>query len=383
LVGHADVVGVELTHNAAPMLRLGDTSSMAHASTWLPDGAKLVLFTDAREAQQRSPLAGLLRLYSFVTGALILLIVYVVLTRLIVRPIENLTHAVEKLPRAGDEATIAVVGAAELARLAVSFNRMARELRGEKRSLEARLHELEETTRVLRSTQDQLIRSEKLAGVGRLAAGIAHEIGNPLAAILGLVELLQMGSTSRAEEGEFLARIHHETERIHRIIRDLLDYARVGPGEREAHREEADLERVVEEAVALVAPQKDLRRVTLERRVFGSNLQVTGSAHELTQIVLNLLLNAADAVGGDGHILVELTQKERSVQLAVSDSGAGIDATVRDKLFEPFVTTKPVGKGTGLGLAVCQAVVERLGGTIAAENLPHKGARFTVSLPSA
>ena len=377
LIGHADIVGVRLDLEGDGGLSFGDARGTPRASAQLPNGDQLSLWTSAQQAEL-SPLAGLLRLYSLVTGALILLVVYVVLTRLIVRPVENLTNAVERLPREG-EASIRAVGAAELVRLAVAFNRMARELQRDKRSLEARLHELEETTRVLRATQDQLIRSEKLAGVGRLAAGIAHEIGNPLAAILGLVELLQMGGTSAHESGEFLTRIHNETERIHRIIRDLLDYARTQP-EQES-REVVDLERVVDEAVALIAPQKDLRRVTVERRVFGHELKARGSADELTQVVVNLLLNAADAVGGEGDVLIELREEEDALSLAVSDSGPGIAREVRDKLFDPFVTTKPVGKGTGLGLAVCHAVVHRLGGTIQAENLQHRGARFTVRLP--
>jgi two-component system, NtrC family, sensor kinase len=379
LVGHADVVGVRLEEQGGADVRFGESRGTARANTLLPTGERLSLWISARDAEQLTPLAGLLRLYSFVTGALILSVVYILLTRLIVRPVENLTNAVERLPSEA-EASIRVVGAAELVRLAVAFNRMARELQRDKRALEARLHELEETARVLRSTQDQLIRSEKLAGVGRLAAGIAHEIGNPLAAILGLVELLQMGGVSSAESGEFLGRIRNETERIHRIIRDLLDYARMHPGEAATH-EDADLEEVLEEAVALIAPQKDLRRVTVERRVFASHVRVRGSAHELTQVVVNLLLNAADAVGGEGHVLIELTAEEGRVALAVSDSGPGIPSQVLDKLFEPFVTTKPVGKGTGLGLAVCHAVVQRLGGTIHGENLARQGARFTVRLP--
>lgn len=380
LVGHAGVVGVHYLGPDRASIVLGDARGTPRASSTLPSGGRISLWTTAREAEQLSPLAALLRLYSFVTGALILLVVYVLLTRLIVRPVENLTNAVERLPSTGD-ASIRVAGAAELVRLAVAFNGMARELSREKQALEARLAELEETTRVLRATQDQLIRSEKLAGVGRLAAGVAHEIGNPLSAILGLVELLQTGSMSRSDEGEFLTRIRNETERIHRIIRDLLDYARTRPiGS--LPDQQADLEQVVEEAVALVAPQKDLRRVTIERRVFGGALKVRASAHELTQIVLNLLLNAADAVAGEGHILLELTRQDDRIELAVSDSGPGIPSEVRDKLFEPFVTTKPVGKGTGLGLAVCHAIVDRLGGSIHGENLPKRGARFVVRLPT-
>jgi signal transduction histidine kinase len=372
LLGHADVIGARVDTLDHHPLDFGETRGSASASASLYDGERLSLWIARRADDSVNPLGRLLRLYSFLTGTLILALVYIILTRLIVRPVENLTAAVERLE------AIPITGAAEVAQLGVAFNAMARDLKLEKHLLEARLRELEETTRVLRSTQDQLIRSEKLAGVGRLAAGVAHEIGNPLAAILGLIELLQMGSLSRNEETEFVARIRSETERIHRIIRDLLDYARHEP---ESEHAEADLEQVVEEAVALIAPQKDLRKMTLERRVEGSSLRVRGSAHELTQVVLNLLLNAADAVAGEGHVLIELSRDAREVVLAISDSGGGIPAAVQGKLFDPFVTTKPAGKGTGLGLAVCHAIVERLRGTISAENL-ERGARFTVRLPA-
>ncbi|MET0285072.1 MAG: HAMP domain-containing sensor histidine kinase [Polyangiales bacterium] len=378
LIGHGDVVGARIDTLDQRQLDFGDTHGRAAATASLFDGEQLSLWTMPGGSESGNPLGRLLRLYSFLTGTLILVVVYITLTRLIVRPVENLTSAVERMTELPHAEPIVISGAAEVAQLGVVFNAMARDLRLEKNQLEARLLELEETTRVLRTTQDQLIRSEKLAGVGRLAAGIAHEIGNPLAAILGLIELLQLGSLSRAEESEFVARIRGETERIHRIIRDLLDYARYEPALADSV---ADLEQVVEEAVALIAPQKDLRKVTLERRVDGG-ARVKGSAHELTQVVLNLLLNAADAVSGEGHVLIELRRTSAQVELAVSDTGPGIAAEVQGKLFDPFVTTKPTGKGTGLGLAVCHAIVERLGGTIRAEN-QDRGARFTVTLPAA
>jgi two-component system NtrC family sensor kinase len=381
LIGHAHVIGARV--GTQPPRDIGDTSGAAAASAVGRDGTRLTLWT-RREPESGSPLGRLLRLYAFLTGTLILIVVYVTLTRLIVRPVEKLTAAVARFSRGAvlDEAPIEIAGAAEVAQLGVTFNSMARDLKLDKQQLEARLSELEQTTRELRATQDQLIRSEKLASVGRLAAGVAHEIGNPLAAILGLLELIQLGSSSRAEESEFLARIRSETERIHRIIRDLLDYARSEPGrEPDDQPAHADLEQVVAEAVALIAPQKDLRKMTLERRVHGSDMHVRGSAHELTQIVLNLLLNAADAVGGTGSVIIELARDGRTVELAITDSGHGIPSEVQDKLFDPFVTTKPAGKGTGLGLAVCLAIVERLGGSIRGENLAH-GARFTVRLPA-
>jgi two-component system, NtrC family, sensor kinase len=381
LLGHADVVGARIDTLDHTRVTFGDTSGRVAASAPLRDGERLSLWLEQRGGDNTNPLGRLLRLYSFLTGTLILSVVYVLLTRLIVRPVENLTAAVERLSAHGspEEGGIAIAGAAEVAQLGVAFNAMARDLKLEKQQLEARLRELEHTTSELRTTQDRLIRSEKLAGVGRLAAGVAHEIGNPLAAILGLLELLQLGSLSRAEESEFVGRIRGETERIHRIIRDLLDYARSEP--RSEPDAQANLEQVVEEAVALIAPQKDLRRMTLERRVHGSDLRVRGSAHELTQIVLNLLLNAADAVAGEGHVLIQLTRDGGMVELAISDSGAGIAPEVLAKLFDPFVTTKAAGKGTGLGLAVCLAIVERLGGSIRGENLAS-GARFVVRLPA-
>ncbi len=398
LVGHADVVGAQLEPPGQAAERYGEMRGPPLGIARLRDGARLSLWLRRHDDRDADVLGQLLRVYALLTGALILGVVYVALTRLIVRPVERLTQAVERLssgPSAHADPhapAVPVAGAAELVRLGLAFNAMTRELRSEKAALEARLRELEETTRMLRATQDQLIRSEKLAGVGRLAAGVAHEIGNPLAAILGLVELLQLGQLSQGEEREFLARIRSETERIHHIIRELLDYARArpepgvdarGPARAPGADAVADLEQVVEEAVALVAPQKDLRRVTLERRAHGSDLSVRAPAHELTQIVLNLLLNAADAVAGEGHIMIELKREESEVTLAISDSGPGIPLEVRDKLFDPFVTTKPAGRGTGLGLAVCQAIVERLGGAISGENLPRRGARFLVRLPAA
>jgi two-component system, NtrC family, sensor kinase len=269
-----------------------------------------------------------------------------------------------------------------VARLAVSFNRMAGELRKQKSALEERLSELERATSELRATRDQLVRSEKLASVGRLSAGIAHEIGNPLAAISGLVEILQMGGLSAAEHDEFLGRIRGETDRIHRIIRELLDYSRARPSQ-PAAAEPTNLAEVIEEAVKLVAPQKDLRQVTIERRVHDEAPIVRAPHDELTQVVLNLLLNAADAVAGDGTILLDLTRKGARIVLAVSDTGPGIPEALLAKIFDPFFTTKPPGKGTGLGLAVCLSLVERFGGKITAENGPSGGARFTVSLPAA
>jgi two-component system NtrC family sensor kinase len=391
--GASDLIGVELDAHDAAATRVGDTRGPSTASIRLDGGERLSVWLTPVDSESDSPLARLLRMYLMLTGAFVVLITYVLLTRLIVRPLENLTHASERLAEGARSVQVPVAGAAELARLALSFNHMGAELRKQKGALEQRLSELERATRDLRSTQDQLIRSEKLASVGRLSAGIAHEIGNPLAAISGLVELLQLGGLSQAEQDEFLARIRGETERIHRIIRDLLDYSRARPGLAHApegaltHQpsvsEPGNLAVVIEDAVKLIAPQKDLEQVTIERRVHDAAPLVHAPAHELTQVVLNLLLNAADAVGGEGSILIELARHDDRIVLSVTDSGPGIPQALLDKVFDPFFTTKPPGKGTGLGLAVCFSLVERFGGKIWVESGKPTGARFNVSLPAA
>ena len=228
-----------------------------------------------------------------------------------------------------------------------------------------------------------------MASVGRLAAGIAHEIGNPLTSIVGLVELVEDGDLEPEEQREFLRRVRKETERIHHIIRDLLDFARDDARPDEL-AETCDLVEVVEDAVRLVGPQKDLRQVTLERRFPEDCPPARGSSARLAQVVLNLLLNAADAIDGEGTIRLEVTSEPAGaegadawIELVVHDSGPGIDAEVREQIFEPFVTTKPTGEGTGLGLAVCHAIVEQYGGTLDADNAPEGGARFVVRLPAA
>ncbi len=334
------------------------------------------------------PGSDLLLLYVAFTGGAILLLAYVALTHLIVRPLSALTASSERLAAGRSHVEVPVGGAAEVARLAVSFNRMAAQLRTEQSALEARLGELQATTSELESAQDQLVRSERLASVGRLSAGVAHEIGNPLAAILGLIELARDEELPADERAEFMARIQNETERINRIIRDLLDFSRRGQDADQpegAARESSDVAEAVADAASLIAPQKDLGRVTIERRVADGLPRVQGPTDSLVQIVLNLLLNAADAIDGEGTILIEVSRHpddDDRVRVMVSDTGPGIDPAILPNLFEPFVTSKPAGEGTGLGLAVTLALVERLRGTITAENDPEGGARFVVDLPA-
>jgi two-component system NtrC family sensor kinase len=349
----------------------------------LPDGGRLTVWLEPAPARSRLPLGNLLLFYVLITGLAVLMLTYFSLTYWIVRPLDRLTLSSELLARGSPDVRVPERGAAEAVRLAAAFNHMAAQLRAERQALEQRLRELEQRTSELKQTQQQLIHGEKLASVGRLAAGIAHEIGNPLSAILGLVELLREGGLSRDEATEFLERIQRETERIHRIIRDLLDFSRRDV-EDESAGQSSDLRQVIEDAVQLVRPQKESREIEIRVDVEAGLGRVVGPDHRLRQVVLNLLLNAVDAlaVRGGGVIRIEARRRVEvgDCTLTVTDNGPGLPASVREHLFEPFTTTKPSGKGTGLGLAVCHALVEGMGGAIEAEDMPEGGARFRVQL---
>ncbi len=351
------------------------------------DGSRFRVWPRAETSHALSPTVRLMLLYGLVTGAAILLLAYFSLTTLIVRPVESLTRASERMAGGRLEAEVPVSGAAEVARLATSFNQMAFQLRADQRALEERLNEVERTKSELESTQDQLVRSAKMASVGRISAGIAHEIGNPLTAILGLVELVRGGGLSDDEAGEFLGRVQSETERIHRIIRELLAFARQGEGA--ASMDEpvraVDAREVIEDAIHLVAPKRALEGATIKTLFDDDAPPVLAHRERLNQVVLNLLLNAADALDGKGTIRVTVRagSVDGEVCIAVEDDGPGVASEILDHLFEPFVTTKPTGEGTGLGLAVCHTLVERMGGSIRAENLAEGGARFEVTLPMA
>lgn len=260
---------------------------------------------------------------------------------------------------------------------------MASQLRADRAALQERLDDLERTTAELTAAQEQLVRSARLAAVGRLSAGVAHEIGNPLAAIRGMLDLLQAGDLDADEEKEFVLRIQRESERIHHTIRDLLDFSRHDPEHAGRIESSASLAEVVEDTVKLVDRQSRFRDIALELAVDESLPRVRGNHERLRQLLLNLLFNAADALAGRGTIEISASGANGSVQLVVSDDGPGIDGQILDQVFDPFVTTKPAGQGTGLGLAVCHTIVDQLGGSIRAENRAGGGASFEVSLPAA
>jgi two-component system NtrC family sensor kinase len=340
------------------------------------------------ETDRAVPLVRLMALYMVVFALALIVFAYFALTRLIVRPVDELVAAADRVASGARTMRVPRTGARELVELSSSVQSMAERLISEEAALLLKVEELTETTTRLTTTQAQLVRSERMASVGRLAAGLAHEIGNPIAALMGMEDLLLDGDMSRDEERDFLQRMRRETERIHTVVRDLLDFAR--PEELVDHGGEppspAEVRQVVDDVIALVRPQKQFRDVVIEAKV-ERDLVVAIPAPRLTQVLLNMLMNAGAALGSAGRVGGRVTVTARSadaarVRIEVEDDGPGIAPAVRDRLFEPFVTTKEVGEGTGLGLAVCRGLVESAGGEIGVDAACQGGARFYVLLPS-
>lgn len=350
-------------------------------------GSVAVLVPTDASTVAATPLLRIVALYTGVMALALLVFAYFAMTRLVVRPIEALSRAARRVAGGARDLDVPRAGARELAELGASLALMTGRLRADEEALRAKIAEIERYASDLKSTQERLVRSERLASVGRLAAGLAHEIGNPLAAILGLQELLLAGGLTPAEERDFIERMKRETERIHKILRDLLDFARPGARRDEAGHERPSgaVEDALRDVLALVAPQKAFRGVEIVKDVAPDVPRVPLSHERLVQVLLNLLLNAADAVPRiGGRVVVRAARGARGgAAIAVEDNGPGIAEEIRDKLFEPFTTTKDVGEGTGLGLAVCRGLVEAAGGSIRAEAGAEGGARFVVELPSA
>ncbi len=381
------LVGVGLHRQGlAPWLR-GRTDGV-RLERALDARTTLRLWVRPRDEASAAQLQRFVSLYAAVTGGATLALLFLALTVLIVRPLQGVTEAASRLAAGRLEARAPVRGGREIARLAVAFNRMAEALDHEQRALRERVEQLERLTAALREARDQVARAARLASVGRIAAGLAHEVGNPLAGIVGMVELLRSGEVPEAQRAEFLERIGREAERIHGILRELLDFARAdqSEGQRPAS---ADPAQVATEAVRLVAPQRKARKVAFEVRAepASESLRVAMPPERLQQVLVNLLLNAVDALDGQGEVLVRLrpvadAEGRPGVCIEVEDDGPGFPEAMLEEAFEPFVTSKPPGEGTGLGLAVSRHLVEQFGGHVRAENRSEGGARVRLWLPA-
>jgi two-component system NtrC family sensor kinase len=383
--------------------------------TFLALAAALLGFSTHTVLRLINPRSGwLLGALLLVDVAIYLLLANHLIQRLVLRPVQATAQAAAAVAQ-GDYARRAPPAESrEMATLSEALNRMTEQLLENQERLAGNVRSLDETNRRLLATQRGLVEAEKLASIGRLAAGVAHEVGNPLGALLGYASVLRR----RGVDPELVAGVEGETQRIDRIIRGLLDYARPAPPEREP----VDVNAAVRAAVHVLRVQGAFASIEVELDLAEGLPPLLGAPHLVEQAFINLLDNARRAMDGRGTLTVS-TRQERYlagpripfrraddppgvtyahlrrprvssvrdphhiepgtdiIKVTVADSGPGIPPEHIDKVFDPFFTTRPPGEGTGLGLAIVASTVADFGGRIEASSGPGGGAVFTLSLP--
>jgi signal transduction histidine kinase/ActR/RegA family two-component response regulator len=319
-----------------------------------------------------------------------LAIVSAILRRQVAAPLGDLTHAAESLAAGDTTVRLPATRDDELGRLSIAFNDMAakvaerdRALREDKRQLEAALHSLVEAQNELARQRDALHQSEKLSAFGSLLAGVAHELNNPLAVVVGRAFQLEEAATHPIDR-ERATQLRIAAERCARIVRTFLAMAR----RQEATRAPVRVEQVVRDALALLGYVLQTNDVQVMTEFDAALPPVHADADQLSQVLLNLITNAQQAmaqVSGPRQLTVRTHRSNdaRQVIVDVVDTGPGVPADLAGRIFDPYFTTKPVGEGTGVGLAVSLGIVQAHGGTLALEPPAGGGAHFVVTLPAA
>jgi two-component system NtrC family sensor kinase len=269
----------------------------------------------------------------------------------------------------------------EFSQLQEAFIQMARNLRDTRDALDRQVEQERKMNEALHSLERQVVRQERLAAVGVLVSGVAHELNNPLQAILGTAELLERQPEMSAEALEEISMLKTQSGRAREIIRNLSRFSSQQTGTPSA----IDLRDVVAEVVQLRRRDLDTSGIVLDLEMTSSR-KVHANFTELEQVTLNFVINAQQSIESSraerGRILVRVSDAGRRVRLEVLDNGAGVEPVDEPKLFQPFFTTKPVGKGTGLGLSVSYGIIDSYGGTIGYFRNEWGGATFFFELPA-
>lgn len=341
-------------------------------------GALQARFPLADVRQRVTSAQKLMLLYALLYGAVLILFGVYFLSRTVVRPIRRLQSMSQRIAAGDLEQFVPVEGPREIADLAGAFNSMAVALRQSHQERESHIQALQQANAEVSHAQHELIRSEKMASVGHLAAGMAHEIGNPLGAVFGYLEFLK-GESPPGRQKEIIERALAEAGRIDRLVRELLDYAAPAGSDPQSF----DPVRAMTEARDFLRHQGALDSLELDDCLPPTLPATNMVRHRLVQVFINLLLNARDASSVGGMIRLCGGEEGGLVWMSVIDVGAGVPPEVLTHIFDPFYTTKAPGKGRGLGLAVCQRVVGEAGGRIEVRSTPGQGSEFTVWLKKA
>jgi two-component system sensor histidine kinase HydH len=259
----------------------------------------------------------------------------------------------------------------------VATGLLADEQREKQRELEETAGQLARVNQELRDSFEHMKRADRLAAIGNLSAGLAHEIRNPLASIEGAAGILEGGQITEDQRLEFLGIIKRECRRLNRLLGNLLDFARP----RAPQRQKMGVGPLLDSIIGLVAHAAENGKIRLHKDVVPADATLNGDGEQLKQVILNLVLNAMQAMPDGGEIRLAARFQQADLLIEVSDQGCGIEPENLDKIFNPFFTTKE--QGTGLGLAVAHQIVSQHGGILRARNNPDRGMTFSILLPRA
>ncbi|MGQ9508383.1 MAG: sensor histidine kinase [Thermodesulfobacteriota bacterium] len=304
------------------------------------------------------------------------------LTRFVNQPIHKLLTATKQAAQGNLDQSVNIRAQDELGELSNSFNHMIAELKRSRDAIKEWTQTLEqrveERTRELQQVQDQLIRAGKMAALGELAAGVAHEINNPLTGVLTFSSLMLKKVDENHPWKKDLENIVQQTTRCRNIVRGLLDFAR----QRKPDKREWDVHALIERTINLVENQARFQDIKIKREFKADMPKLNVDADQIQQVFMNILINAADAMGENGGTLTIRTNSyEQTAEISFTDTGCGMSKEHLSKLFTPFFTTKETGKGTGLGLAISYGIIQNHGGEIEVESELGKGSTFRIKLP--
>lgn len=329
-----------------------------------------MLYVGVLEAQYSDVRTNAITTFTGITlvGVIIAILLGWLFTGRIMQPVTHLIRASAEISSGNLSPDIGPISKDDMGRLQKNFVIMADALKEKEQR-----HKVEHETR--------LLQSEKQASVGKLAAGVAHEINNPLTAVLTFTHLILKRKDMPKEVREDLEIVKTQTERVRKIVKSLLDFSR----QTEINPESLDINQLIEESVGLMRNQALIRDVNLSFQGANNLPTLTLDRNQFQSVLINMIINALDATPPGGHIDIRTMKvsvnNESGVKISIADTGSGISPGDMEQLFDPFFTTKEVGKGTGLGLAVTAGIIERHGGTIKVQSQEDEGTTFTIWMP--
>jgi signal transduction histidine kinase len=303
-------------------------------------------------------------------------------------PINRLTKEITSMNSENPSFRIKGEGSKEIGRLLEAINKGADRLEELRTDLEQKIQmakaDLEEEKKLkqeLEKAQTQLLQAEKMASLGKMAAGVAHQLNNPLGGITLFTQLVLEDYDLPEKAKEDLQRILKDAQRCRDTVRELLEFARQTRKMMQPH----DLNKAITRTLFLLENQTLFHNISIEKKLAPSLPPVYADIQQLNHLLMNIILNAAEAMEGQGNLSIqtELCNDQKRLLLAISDSGPGIPEDVRQHIFEPFFTTKEPGKGTGLGLSMVYGIVQNHGGKIHTLTQPGKGTTFIIELQTA